>query len=86
MLYVTDYTQNTTLYSYSLDKHPNWKGPFGQYTLSLACWENVADLAQMCKVGGYYLFKNVRAKKYLPRCQELYLTITEIQAVIWKDP
>jgi hypothetical protein len=40
----------------------------------------------MCKVGGYYLFKNVRAKKYMPGCQDLYLTLTEIEKVTWKDP
>jgi len=63
-LYVTDYTQNTSLYSYQWSAgHNDWKGPYGKYTLQLACWDNVATTAAMCKVGGHYLIKNVRAKR-----------------------
>lgn len=63
-LYVTDYTQNTSLFSYAWSAgQTQWKGPFGKYTLQLTCWGTVADYAKACKDGGYYLFKNVRAKR-----------------------
>jgi hypothetical protein len=64
-LYVTDYTQNTSLHSYTWSPgHNEWKGPFGKYTLQISCWREAADQANICKVGGYYIFKNVRIKLF----------------------
>jgi protection of telomeres protein 1 len=63
-LYVTDYTQHTSLFNYEWSPaQTHWKGPFGKYTLQIDCWGTVAEYAKGCKVGGYYLFKNVRAKR-----------------------
>jgi hypothetical protein len=65
-LYVTDYTQNTALYSYkwsSKSAKSDWKGPFGKYTLSIECWDGMSEQANKCQVGGYYIFRNVRGKR-----------------------
>src|SRR5271169_5586655 len=66
-LYVTDYTQNTSLHTYLWQPGNNdWKGPYGKYTLQITCWDDTAVQASNCKVGGYYIFKNVRAKMCTP--------------------
>ena len=63
-VYVTDYTQNTGLHSYSWSGgRSDWKGPYGKYTLQIECWNETGDQARICKVGSYYLFKNVRVKR-----------------------
>lgn len=65
-VYVTDYTQNLSLHIYSWSPNCDWKGPFGKYTLQISCWDGTSDQASNCKVGGFYIFKNVRAKLSRP--------------------
>lgn len=87
-LYVTDYTQNTSLFSYQWSPgHNDWKGPYGKYTLQLSCWDHVATTASMCKPGGYYIFKNVRIKKYVSGPTTVYKVLTiEIGREILRVP
>jgi len=64
---VTDYTQNTQLFNYDWNKKKDtWRGPFGKRTLLIECWGETAEQASRCRIGQYYLIKNVRAKMYHP--------------------
>ena len=72
-LYVTDYTQNTQLYNYDWSTKKNtWRGPFGKRTLLIECWDETAEQASQCRIGQYYLIRNVGAKMYrhTPACND----------------
>jgi len=66
-LYVTDYSQNTSVYKYTYFQHRDeWPGPFGKLTLQIGCWEGTEHQAQKCRVGEIYHFRNVNGRLFRP--------------------
>src|SRR5271170_1189517 len=65
-MYVTDYSQNTSLYAYQYVPNNEWPGPFGRRTLQLACWDTIEYQARKCRVGEIYHLRNVNIKMFAP--------------------